>query len=65
MDESGALLPRPDFGDYLGHQRDPQEMIDEMVRVVPAGEHPYRTTYPPSLREQLRQFETQVWDATS
>ncbi|WBC08450.1 hypothetical protein [Micromonospora sp. WMMA1947] len=40
-------------------------MIDEMVRVVPAGEHPYRTTYPPSLREQLRQFETQVWDATS
>ncbi|MBQ1062336.1 SDR family oxidoreductase [Micromonospora sp. C41] len=65
-DESTALLPRPDFGDYLGHQRDPQEMTDEMVRAVPADDgHPYRTTCPPSLREQLREFESQVWDATS
>ncbi|MET8911428.1 SDR family oxidoreductase [Micromonospora sp. NPDC004551] len=64
-DASTALLDRPDFADYLEHQRDPQEMIEEMVRVIPAERHPFRTAYPDQLGEQLREFESQVWDATT
>jgi NAD(P)-dependent dehydrogenase (short-subunit alcohol dehydrogenase family) len=62
-DESTALLDRPDFGDYLAHQRDPREMVEEMVRVIPADHHRFRTVHPPELRDQLRQFEADVWDA--
>ncbi|KKJ93818.1 SDR family oxidoreductase [Micromonospora sp. HK10] len=62
-DGSSALLDRPDLSDYLANQDDPQEMVDEMVRVIPAAHHPYRTTRPEGLRERLREFEAQVWDA--
>ncbi|MEV0429214.1 hypothetical protein [Micromonospora sp. NPDC050495] len=64
-DGSSALLDRPDLSHYLAHQDDPQEMVDEMVRVIPAAHHPYRTTRPEGLRERLREFEAQVWDAAT
>ncbi|HEX2773113.1 MAG TPA: SDR family NAD(P)-dependent oxidoreductase, partial [Micromonosporaceae bacterium] len=41
-----ALLERPDFSDYLANQYDPQEMIDAMVRTIPADHHAYRTVRP-------------------
>ncbi|MET7968829.1 SDR family oxidoreductase [Micromonospora sp. NPDC005305] len=64
-DPSTALLDRPDFADYLEHQRDPEEMVEEMVRVIPADRHPFRTAWPEEMRQQLREFESQVWDTTA
>ncbi|MGR6320270.1 SDR family oxidoreductase [Micromonospora soli] len=64
-DESTTLLDRPDFADYLENQRDPQEMVDEMVRVIPAAHHPFRTVRPEELRHGLQEFEAEVWNATT
>jgi NAD(P)-dependent dehydrogenase (short-subunit alcohol dehydrogenase family) len=59
--EETALLERPDFSDYLANQYDPQEMIDAMVRVIPAEHHPYRTVCPEVSLKQDKEFESQVW----
>lgn len=58
-----ALLDRPDFSAYLDNQYDPQEMIDAMVRVIPADDHPYRTVCPEISLKQDKEFEAQVWAA--
>jgi NAD(P)-dependent dehydrogenase (short-subunit alcohol dehydrogenase family) len=58
-----ALLDRPDFSAYLDNQYDPQEMIDEMVRVIPADDHLYRTVRPDLSLNQDKEFEAQVWPA--
>jgi NAD(P)-dependent dehydrogenase (short-subunit alcohol dehydrogenase family) len=60
-----ALLQPPDFGDYLDNQYDPEEMIETMVQVIPAGHHPYRVVCPKSSLEQTKEFESQVWAATT
>ncbi|MGW3608128.1 SDR family oxidoreductase [Micromonospora sp. NPDC005161] len=59
--DTSALLERPDFSDYLDSQYDPQEMIDNMVRVIPMDHHPYRTVCPAVSLEQDKEFEAQVW----
>jgi NAD(P)-dependent dehydrogenase (short-subunit alcohol dehydrogenase family) len=63
--EETGLLDRPDFRDYLDNQYDPQEMIDAMVRTIPADRHPYRTICPERSAQQAREFESQVWAATT
>ncbi|MDQ7908349.1 SDR family oxidoreductase [Phytohabitans sp. ZYX-F-186] len=59
----GALLPRPDFSEYLDDQYDPQDMIDEMVRVIPSDDHPYRVVHPDASQRQAKEFEAEVWCA--
>lgn len=59
--EETALLERPDFGDYLANQYDPEEMIDAMVRTIPADHHAYRTVRPEISLKQDKEFESQVW----
>jgi len=58
-----TLLDRPDFSAYLDNQYDPQEMIDVMVEVIPADDHPYRTVRPDVSLKQDKDFEAQVWEA--
>ncbi|GAA4460528.1 SDR family oxidoreductase [Phytohabitans houttuyneae] len=58
-----ALLDRPDFGAYLDNQYDPAEMIDTMVRVIPADDHPYRVVCPDVSLQQDKDFEQEVWSA--
>ncbi|MEW2331961.1 SDR family oxidoreductase [Micromonospora chersina] len=60
-----ALLDPPDFRDYLDNQYDPQEMVDAMVRMIPAEGHPYRTVRPEVMLRGDKEFESQVWAATT
>ena len=58
-----SLLRPPDFSEYLDNQYQPQEMIETMVRVIPADDHPYRTVCPDISLNQDKEFEAQVWEA--
>ncbi|PWU51360.1 short-chain dehydrogenase [Micromonospora globispora] len=60
-DDTSAMLVQPDFNAYLDNQYDPQEMIDTMVRTIPADHHPYRTVCPEISLKQDKEFESQVW----
>lgn len=60
-DPDEAQVKMPDQTEVLEHQSDPQEMIDEMVRVIPLDAHPYRTVKPDSAVEMIKRFQTQQW----
>ncbi len=46
---------------FLSQQRDPQEMIDVMVKVIQAPNHMYRTVKPDEDVDGLKQFQANVW----
>ncbi len=60
-DAGRALVPLPDLGGALANQSDPQEMIDAMVEVIPADEHPYRTMRPAEAIAQAKQWQEFEW----
>ncbi|HQJ09388.1 MAG TPA: SDR family oxidoreductase [Deltaproteobacteria bacterium] len=62
-DPAKGLIKLPDAGSASSHQYDPQDMIDVMVRLIPADHHPYRTVHPEELVGNLKQFEAGVWNA--
>lgn len=45
-------------------QLDPQEMIDEMVDIVPAEQGKYRNVVPESMIDFLKAYEDKAWDKT-
>lgn len=42
-------------------QLDPQEMIDKMVEVIGAEGGKYRTVWPPSTEELIKQVQEAAW----
>jgi NADP-dependent 3-hydroxy acid dehydrogenase YdfG len=60
-DPERALVPLPNLAGALANQSDPQEMIDAMVEVIPAGEHLYRTMRPAEAIEQAKQWQETEW----
>lgn len=62
-DPDKALVKMPDMTEVLADQSDPQEMIDEMVRVIPLDAHPYRTVKPDTAVDMMKQFQAQQWEA--
>jgi NADP-dependent 3-hydroxy acid dehydrogenase YdfG len=60
-DPERALVPLPDLGAALANQSNPQEMIDAMVEVIPADDHPYRTMLPAEAIEVAKQWQELEW----
>lgn len=60
-DAKTAVVPMPDFGAGLADQADPQEMIDAMVEIIPAKEHPYRTMRPLATVDAAKQWQATEW----
>lgn len=60
-DSDTALVPMPDFGPSLAEQFDPQEMIDAMVKVIPADDHLYRTMRPMETIDAAKQWQQTEW----
>ncbi|CAM4316728.1 SDR family oxidoreductase [Nocardia ninae] len=56
-----AVVPMPDFSGSLADQADPQEMIDAMVEIIPAAEHPYRTMRPLETIAAAKQWQETEW----
>lgn len=61
-DPERARVKMPDMTEELAQQSDPQEMIDEMVRVIPLGSHPYRTVKPDSAVDMMKRFQEHQWE---
>ncbi|TSB47730.1 SDR family oxidoreductase [Alkalicoccobacillus porphyridii] len=47
--------------EILDQQHDPEEMIAKMVEVIPADHHPFRTAFPQSTEDQMKETELEVW----
>ena len=47
--------------EILDQQHDPEDMIAKMVEVIPADHHPFRTAFPQSTEDQMKEFEQGVW----
>ena len=62
-DPEKNLIKLPERNDVLSHQRDPQEMIDVMVEVIPADNHMYRTVKPDEIVDQLKMIQANEWKA--
>jgi short-subunit dehydrogenase len=63
-DPEKNLIKPPDtskIAEFLSQQRDPQEMIDVMVEVIPDDNHMYRTVKPDEDVDGLKQFQANVW----
>jgi hypothetical protein len=46
----------------LTNQHDPQEMIDAIIEIIEAGEHPYRTVRPASAEEMAKKEQREEWE---
>jgi NAD(P)-dependent dehydrogenase (short-subunit alcohol dehydrogenase family) len=52
------------FDSYLSHpedRMDPQEMIDAMIRIVPATDAKFRNVVPRSVEDKLKDLEQKAW----
>ena len=71
LDDSWNFTKREELGD-LFYRRfgsddmrlDPAEMIEHMVRIVPAMEGKFRNVVPLAAEEMLKQHEQEAWDAS-
>ncbi len=62
-DPEKDVIKLPDVRDVLLHQYNPQDMIDVMVKIIPADHHLYRTVNPKEMDDKLKQFQAGVWNA--
>lgn len=46
----------------LNRQHDPQEMIDAMIEVIEADEHPYRTVRPAVAEDMVKREQQEEWE---
>ncbi|GAF11642.1 short chain dehydrogenase [Bacillus sp. JCM 19046] len=47
--------------EILNEQHDPEEMIAKMVEVIPMDHHAFRTAFPQSTEDQMKEFEQATW----
>jgi len=43
-------------------QADPQEIIEEMIRIIPLNQHPYRIFLPEKVADIVRKEQTELWN---
>lgn len=63
-DPDTAVLPTWNGPFTLPGQEDPQPMIDEMIKVITGESGRYRTVYPRSMEDEVRQWQAAEWDKT-
>ncbi|WP_374462459.1 SDR family oxidoreductase [Chryseobacterium sp.] len=43
-------------------QADPQEIIDEMIRIIPLYQHPYRIFLPEKVADEVKKEQAETWE---
>lgn len=61
--DAQLMAPMPPAGPILMAQRDPQEMIDAMVEVIPDRHSAYRTMLPDAMVALSKRQQAHAWDA--
>lgn len=66
-DPKENFTPRGEFEkgvNVFEKQFDPEEMIAEMVKIIPADKHKFRTVYPEASENQSKTYERDMWEKT-
>jgi len=61
--DAQLMAPMPPAGPILMAQKDPQEMIDAMVEVIPDRHSAYRTMLPDAMVALSKRQQAHAWDA--
>ena len=66
MDDTQCFYKKEDVEQRLKagfeNQRDPKEMIDEMISIIPADSGKFRNVFPKEVEDSLKQSEVAAWE---